>query len=251
MSAQFADAQRFTASDDYAKCARNAISCPAIVPLHASVSIRFREEMMKDKLMPKRLIIKLTGLLFAAYSAFIIFTIIRDGRVLSAEAFFISVLVALLFGVLAGYARTSEVKDELFRTIRKAAMSSALIGVFALKLRMVGKVIAYLDFSWPQTVLYNGAYWMTQAALLILIIYYVFIRKEYPFLIIASVVLLLIAMILFLCSLFLEMILFFVYSIGLEPSMLRTAVSRPLFYLGFIGLSGYFMFPPRLTILPL
>ncbi len=118
-----------------------------------------------------------------------------------------------------------------------------MLAIFALKLRMAGRVFAYIDFSKTHTILYGGAYIFTQAALLIIIIYYIAILKNLPLYPRASVLLPLSAIVLLLSSLVLETILFFVYSIGLEPSPLRTAVIRPIFYFGFIGLSAYFLFP--------
>lgn len=205
---------------------------------------------MKQKPTLRRLNIKLTGLLFAAYSAYNIFIVARDsGRGLSSEGKLISVVVALMFAVFAFFVWTAgwNTRDIRFLMIRRTAFIIALLAVFALKLRMAGKVVAYLDFSRLHTVLYVGAYAMTQAALLMLFVYYVFILKSLPFYPMASVLLPVFAMILFLCSLILETVLFFVYGIGLEASMLRTAVMRPVFYLGFVGLSAYFLFPPHLT----
>ena len=204
---------------------------------------------MKQKITLRQLNVMLTGLLFAAYSAYNVFVAIRDGmRGLSSEGIIISLVVALMFAVLAGFVWTSELKTDDIRIliVRRTAFIIALFTIFSLKLRMVGRVIAYLDFSQANTVLYGGAYIMTQAALLLLLIYYVFILKRLPLYPRASVIIPIIAIILFLCSLILEAILFFLYGIGLEANMLRSAVMRPVFYLGFICLSRYFLFPPQL-----
>ena len=205
---------------------------------------------MKQKLTPRWLIIKLTGLLFALYSAYNIFIIIRDIRSLTFEGKLISALVALLFALLALYALTSEIKDILFRMIRKWMMTFVLLAIFALKMRMVNKVIDfivdYFSYSKPISLLYGGAYFLTQAALLILVVYYYFFRRMIPNHPKVAIILPLSAMILFLFSFVFEMILFLRYGIITEASPLRTAVSRPLFYLGFIGLSAYFLYPPQL-----
>ena len=180
----------------------------------------------------------------------LVFIAVRDGkRGLSSQGILISIVVALMFAVLAGFVWTAGVKmkDMRFQIARRTAFIIALLAVFALKLRMAGEVIAYLDFSKIYTVLYGGAYFMTQAALLLLIIYYVFILKNLPFYPRASVSLPTIAIILFLCSLILEAILFFVYGIGPEANTLRTLVMRPVFYLGFICLSLYFLFTPQFS----
>ena len=198
----------------------------------------------------RQLNVKLTGILFSVYSAYNLLVAVRDGkRGLSSEGILISIVVALMFAVFTVFVNTIGVKtnDMRFLIARRIAFIIALLVVFALKLRMAVEVIAYLDFSKIHTVLYGGAYFLTQAALLLLIIFYVFILKALPFYPRASVILPTIAIILFLCSLVLEMILFFVYGIGLEANTLRTLVMRPVFYLGFICLSLYFLFPPQLS----
>lgn len=203
---------------------------------------------MKQKMILRQLNVKLTGFLFFVYSAYNVFIAISDGkRGIPPEGILISIVVALMFAVFAGFMLTWSVgvktKNMLFLSIRRTAFIIALLVVFFLKLRMAVKVIAYLDFSELHTVLYGVSYLMTQVGLLLLIIYYAFILKRVSFYPGAAVALPTIAIILFLCSLILEAILFFVYGIGVEDSMLRTAVIRPVFYLGFIGLSLYFLFP--------
>ena len=69
---------------------------------------------MKEKLTPRWFIIKLTGILFAIYSAYNIFLIVRDGSAMPPVGIFISALVSLLFALLAAFAWTSEVKNVRF-----------------------------------------------------------------------------------------------------------------------------------------
>ncbi|MBQ3265696.1 MAG: hypothetical protein IJH07_07955 [Ruminococcus sp.] len=206
---------------------------------------------MKQKLTPRWCIITLTGLLFAAYSAYNAFIIIRDRSALSTQAIFISVVVALMFSVLAAYALTSGLwsskKLILFRIIRRVAFIIALLTIFALKLRTISAVLAYIDDPRSDAVLYACSYFMTLAGMLILLVYYIFIRRRFLFFPRASVLLPLIAAILFFGSFILEVILYFAYGICLEANLLRTVVIRPVFYLGFIGLSVYYMFPPQIV----
>lgn len=224
---------------------------------------------MKHKQTLRTLIIVVSGILFAAYSAYNVFIIVRDGSSLPAMGIFISALVALMFGVLAAFSLTSvftaaasesitvhkdselagmsEVKNIGFLMMRSIAFNIALLVIFLLKLRMAGQVIAYLDYSTPHTVLYGGAYFVTLAAMLVLLVYYTFIVRKLPLYPRASVILPLSALILFFCGLAKEAVLLFVFNIGLEANLLRTAVIRPVFYLGFIGLSAYFLIPPPLT----
>ena len=203
---------------------------------------------MKEYLTPRWLIIKLTGLLFAAYSAYNVFIIFRDkDRSLTSEGILISAIVALLFAILAAFAWTSEVKNFMFLKIRRKVLIITLLAIIALKLRIIDRVVANIDYTNMITVLYGASFIMTIVALVILFIYYAFIVKRiilYPR---ASIILPLSAMILFLLSLIAEAILFFEYGFGLEANPLRTVVIRPVFYLGFIGLSAYFLFPPQLT----
>lgn len=200
------------------------------------------------KLTPRWLIIKLTGIFFAAYAAYNIFIIVRDHSGMTAQAIFISCVVALMFSLLSAYALTFGVmmKKPWFLMVRRMTFIITLLTVFLLKLRMIGRVITYLDTSKAHTVLYCAAYAATQAALLILLIYYIIIRKRFLFFPKACVILPVSAAILFLCGFTLEVILFFAYDIYLEASFLRTIVIRPVFYLGFIGLSVYYLFLPNL-----
>ena len=85
---------------------------------------------------------------------------------------------------------------------------------------------------------------MTEIALLFLIVYYVFVAKRIELNANPPIALQIIAVVFFSLSFVFEMILLFTYGIGLEGSALRTIIFRPVFYLGFIGLSVYFMLPP-------
>ncbi len=203
---------------------------------------------MKTRLTFRWFTIKLAGILFALYSAYNVFIIFRDGKYFPVYGIAITALVALLFAVFAVFAWTSEFKDIRFLNIRKAVFIVALLLVFALKLRMIGQTVAYIDFSRLNTLLYGGAYFMTLAALPVLFFYYAFIVKNLPFYPKASVILPLVALLLFAGSFVLEIILFCKYGVGLEASRLRTIVIRPIFYLGFISLSVYFLLPPKLSV---
>lgn len=202
--------------------------------------------MMKEKLTPRWFIIKLTGILFAIYSAYNIFLIVRDGSAMPPVGIFISALVSLLFALLAAFAWTSEVKNVRFMMIRKTVMIIVLLTIFALKLRLVNRVMALLDFSKTQNVLYVAAYFLTLAALLILFVYYAFILRNLPLHPKMSVILPVAVIIGFVGCVVCEALLFFGFGFGLEASPLRTLVIRPVFYLGFIGLCVYFLFPPPL-----
>lgn len=209
---------------------------------------------MKKKLTPKWFVIMLTGLLFSAYAAYNVFILIRDvPRGLSSVGILISALVAAMFFLLAGYALTFAVnvkkKRILFVVVRRAMLIIALFVLFALKLRMIDRVIAYLQppdlYSGVEfnTVLYGVSYFLTLTAMLILLVYCLFIRRRYLLFPKAFVRMPAITLILFLCSFVMDMILLYGYGIPLEASMLRTAVMRPIFYLGFIGLCVYYLLP--------
>ena len=201
---------------------------------------------MKKRLTPRWVIIKLTGLLFAAYSAYIFFMIIRDlRRGMAISSVIICVVIAVLFQVLAGFALTSEIKNMQFRTIRRVAFIAAFFSVFLLKLRMAGQVAAYVDFSKIETVLFGISYLLTQIALLITAVNYTFIRKNRPQFPKTSIVLPIVAIVFFVGSLALEAVLFIVFNIGVEGNLIRNVVIRPVFYLGFISLSVYLLYPPQ------
>ena len=201
---------------------------------------------MKEKLTPRWFIIKLTGILFAIYSVYNIFLFVRDGSAMPPVGIFISALVSLLFALLAAFAWTSEVKNVRFMMIRKTVMIIVLLTIFALKLRLVNRVMALLDFSKTQNVLYVAAYFLTLAGLLMLFVYYAFILRNLPLYPKASVFLPIAVIIGFVGCVVCEALLFFGFGFGLEASPLRTLVIRPVFYLGFIGLCVYFLFPPPL-----
>jgi len=199
---------------------------------------------MGSKLL-RRVIIILSGTLFAVYAAYNLFIVVKDGTTLSAEGMFISIVVALLFAVFAFFGWTAGVAQDkpLFSVIRRIFFLVALLAVFLLKLRMAWQVADYFDPSLPYTVLYTVSYVLTQLALLLLLVFYFFILNNYEQFPRASVLLPLTSLLLFVCSFVLEIILFFAFGIITEASPLRTLVIRPVFYLGFIGLSVYFLIP--------
>lgn len=199
--------------------------------------------MKKKKLTPRRLLMMLIGLLFAVYSAYNVFIIFRDLDSISSEGIVISAIVALLFALIAVYACTAGVKNIRFRVIRIRGINIVLLAVFALKLRLIDKVIAYMEIPEMYAVLYGVSYFMTLTALLILFIYYVFILRRPLLFPRVSVILPVSAALLFLGSFILDMILLCVFHLSVEGSFLRTIVIRPIFYLGFIGLSVYYLVP--------
>ena len=200
-----------------------------------------------QKLTLRGVIIKLTGLLFAAYAAYNVFIIFRDLESLSVEGIIISAAVALMFVLLTVYAWTSrvKVKDVLFRMIRRWMLILVLVTILGLKLRIVGDVIAYVDGEQPYTVLNAAAYFLTLAGLLVILAYYVFFRMLRPIFPIISIVLPLTAVLFLLGGLVTEMVMYFAYDVGLEANVLRTLVMRPVFYLCFIGLAVYYAIPPK------
>ncbi len=201
----------------------------------------------EQKTNPKQKIIKRTGILFALYAAYNIFVLIRDNAVIGIEGRLISALVAMLFGVLTAFAWTADVQNIVIIMVRKAAFITAMITIVALKLRMAGKVIMYLDFKRLNTILYGASYFLFILALIILVVYYAFILKNLPLYPIASLLLPGLAMVFFIVCFVLDAVFFFVFNIPLEANWLRTVVMRPIFYLSFISLSVYFLFPPMVV----
>ncbi len=193
------------------------------------------------------LIAILTGAFFAAYSAYQVFVILRDApRGLSSEGIVITAVVALMFAILAVYMWTTGVKGKkhiLFMIVRRTSFIIALLVIIVLKLRLVIRVINYIDGTKPYTILYGAAYFMMLLALMILFIYYAFILNRLPFFPRAGIIMPWTAIILFLLSMIAETILFYGYGIGLEANAIRSMVMQPVFYLGFIGLSLHFLYP--------
>lgn len=217
------------------------------------VSVTLWEEIMKQFFTPRWLLTVLTGCLFAAYSAFQVFVILRDIRAMSPENIVIRSLVGLMFAILAIYMWTAGIKGKkhiLFMIVRRTSFIIAMLVIIALKLRMVIQVINYMDYTRFYTVLYGVSYFMMLLALMILFFYYVFILNRLPFFPRAGVILPRTAIVLFLLSLIAEQILFYVYGIGLEANAIRSMVMQPVFYLGFIGLSLHFLYPVQLTKKP-
>lgn len=202
---------------------------------------------MKNVFTPRWLIAILTGAFFAAYSAYQVFVILRDApRGLSSEGIVITAVVALMFAILAVYMWTTGVKGKkhiLFMIVRRTSFIIALLVIIVLKLRLVIRVIDYIDVSKLYTILYGAAYFMMLLGLMILFVYYTFILNRLPFFPRAGVILPRTAIALFLLSLIAEAILFFGYGMGLEANTIRSIVMQPVFYLGFIGLSLHFLYP--------
>ena len=202
----------------------------------------------KQRLTPRGFVSRLSGFLFAVYAAYNIFIIVRDAdRGLPSEGILISAAVALIFAALAVFMWTPYVKlkDMRFRMVRRAAFIVGVLMLFALKLRMIGQYVALMDFSQPFNLFYSVPYFATLLAFLLLLIFFVFILKRLPLYPRARVALPVCAMILFLIALISEALLFFLYNICMEANVLRTVVIRPVFYLGFISLSVYFLFDPE------
>lgn len=204
------------------------------------------EVVMKQLLTPRWLIAELTGFLFAVYSAYNVFIIFRDRSSMPSEGVLISAVVAAAFAILAAFMWTAGIRGKkhiLFMMIRRAAFFVAIIALIVLKARLISRIINYFDVALFYTYLYDAAYFLTLAGFLILFIYFAFILKDLPFYPKAAVGFPAAAIILFSLGLIFEIILFFAYGMLLEASILRTAVIRPVFYLGFIGLSLHFLYP--------
>lgn len=202
-----------------------------------------QNEAQQQRRTPRWVTIKLAGVFFAIYAVYNVFILFRDRKELPLEGTIITAVVAVLFGLLTVFAWTAEAKNVLFVVIRRTVFILVLIALLALKLNLVVRVISFLDISSPYTVLYAGSYFLTQAAFLILLVYYVFVLKNLPLYPKLSVLLPVVAILFFLSSFVMEMVLFFTYNIGLEGNGLRTIVIRPVFYLGFILLCVFFLFP--------
>ncbi len=203
---------------------------------------------MIKKSSPKNLIMFFAGLMFLVYAAYNVFIIIRDRNGLPPLGLIISAAVALMFALLAFYSLSSLINsDDLrFLMVRSTIFIVSLFVIFVLKLRMVTQVLDYIEVSHLETILYGASYFCTLAAMVVLFFYYTFFLRRLPLFPRAVVILPFSALILFAVSLILEVILFVVYGIYLEGNILRSVVIRPVFYLGFIGLSAHFMFPPEI-----
>ena len=185
------------------------------------------------------------GLIFRGVFRVLCVVVIRDTKIYNTYEKVICALVVLLFAVLAGFAFTSEAKNMKFLTIRRVVMLVDLVTVFVIKLFVAGRVFATLDITKLETIFYVESYLLTQLALLIILLYYALIRKSLPVFPKTSVILLITSAAFLLISLVFEALLFFIYNVGLEGNAIRTLVSRPIFYFGFIGLSLSFLYPPQ------
>ena len=197
----------------------------------------------KKKLTPKWFVIKLSGICFAAYAVYYLRMIITYGGEMETKGIVVTALVAWLFGILSVFAWSSEARNSQMAAIRRMVLIVALAGIFALRTCMIGQVIGFLDPDKPYTLLYGASYVLMQAALVILFIFYFFILQHLMFYPRASVVLPVIAAIAFFGGLVMEAVLFFAFRMLIEPSFWGSILFRPAFYLGFIGLSVYFLFP--------
>lgn len=205
---------------------------------------------MKQLLTPRWLLAELTGFLFAVYSAYNVFIIFRDRGSLPSEGVLISAVVALAFAILAAFMWTAGIRGKkriLFMMIRRVAFLVAMITLIVLKVRLIRRIINYFDASVFYTYLYDGAFFLTLAGFLILFAFFTFILRDLPFHPKAAVGFPVAAVIVFSLSLIMEIILFFAYGMLFEANVLRTVVIRPVFYLGFIGLSLHFLYPLSTT----
>ena len=201
---------------------------------------------MKRFLTLRGVIIFLTGILFAVYSVYNIYIIINDSDEIGTGGTLISAAVALIYAIFAFFAFSAgaTVNDIRFYIGRRILFILALVAAFGIKLRLIRSIITAITFSDMSTVLYGASFILTQFGMLFLIIYYVFIARTMEKNAVPPVTLQILALVFFALSLICEMVLLFVYGIGLEGNPLQTMIFRPVFYLGFIGLSVYFMLPP-------
>lgn len=204
---------------------------------------------MKQIFKPRRLVILLAGVLFLIYAAYNVFIIFRDRKEMPLEGIIISAIVAFLFAVLSAFAFSSLVNstDIRFLMARSTTFIITMLIIIGLKVRIVGKIINYINFSELHTVIFGVSYFLTLLGMMVLFFHYSFILKGLPLFPRASVIFPLAAIILFALSMGLEAVLFFVYHIDLEANTIRTIIIRPVFYLGFIALSAYFLFPPEIA----
>lgn len=202
---------------------------------------------MKRFLTPRGLIIFLTGIMFAVYAVYNLYIMGKDSDTIGTGGMIITGLVTIIYAVFAFFAFSAGVivNDIRFYVVRRIAFIIALVAAFGIKLRLIADIVSMITFSQKYTVLYGGSFLMTQVAMLFLIVYYVFVAKRMDKNVKPPVTLQIIALVFFILSYICEMVLFFVYGIGLEGDSLRTMIFRPVFYLGFIGLSVYFMLPPQ------
>ena len=196
------------------------------------------------KIKLKKLFILLSGALFAVYSLYNVFLIARDGKAMGWDDIAITAVVALLFAVFGFFAWTAEIRDIWFHKKRRVVFIVAFIAVLLLKLRMFVKVVDFLDVAYPYTIIYGCSYCATLAGMLVLFVYYAFIRKRVPPYPRAPKVLTVCSMAFFAAALVLDGILYFVFDVIVEANVVRTLVMRPIFYLGFICVGAYFLFPP-------
>jgi len=201
---------------------------------------------MKEKISLRWFFIKLAGVFFAVYSVYCVFIIFNGiSKDLTTEGVVTNVLYAVFYAVFSFFAFTSEVKDIRFLTVRRIIFIAALLAELLLRLRSFRFVIYIINFSNPLTVLLGATYIMPIVGMLIILANFAFLSKnllQHPK---SSVLLPLSAMLLFLCSVVLEMIQLFKYSSGSNGITLRSIIITPVFYLGWICLSVYFMYPPK------
>ena len=202
---------------------------------------------MKKPLLRRLFIVFPAGILLTVYSAYNVFLIFRDSILMTPDQTLICALVALMFAIFAAFLFTAGFRaDDLwFLMIRRMLFISALLSIFVFKLRMLGPVLDYFNIYKLNTIIYFAAYVMTQVALLVMFIYYAFIRNRLIVSPHATTILSVTAIVLLLCSFALEVVLLFVYHIGLEETPLRTIIIRPVFFFSLVGICLYFMFPPQ------
>lgn len=191
----------------------------------------------------KKIIRALTAvsfLLFTAYQLFLV-TRIEEGRASR-------IIGITLFALITLSSFLSLTSNSAVRITRIVLLTAGLAGNMMMKLLNIPTIFGALNFSYIPSVLRCGIYILSQLGTLIILIYYLAIRRnkniQPPTKRKLSFALMSIVIVFFVACLIMELVMMLKYRLSITVSLSSTVISRFFYCFGFVGIAVGFMLPP-------
>lgn len=202
--------------------------------------------------MIKKIIVFLTATMFALYLEYHIFLAVQlsgKGNAINMVIRFIGIIVFLLISVASFFML---IPHPLFLLMHRLLMLTGLTVNFIVKLLSVVILLKGLNFSSVPSVLNIAVFALSQIALFLLLQFFVILPRSLEKKSFKSFTVITMSNVIALYSLCLlmECVIVLKYHANIELNILLTLISRLLYYLGFIGLSGYFLLASKEWELP-
>ena len=197
-----------------------------------------KESSLKTKKVIIRSLTAVSFLLFIAYQVLVL-TQTDDSRI----GRIIGIVIFVLITAASFLALTH---NRIVKVLRIILLTLGLSANFIIKLTNIPAVFGALDFSQIPSVLNCGVYIGAQLGTIILLAYYLIIRRnskiknKRP----VTVIFMSLVIALFVLCFIMECVLMFKYHIGINVNLPLTLLSRICYCFGFVGTAIAFMLPP-------